>query len=114
MLFDTIFVGRSAEDALAFITEILQSSTEYSLIGKGLDGTILLWNEGARRLYGYEAAEVLGRVNSTLLHTPKDIAAGKPVQIMEAALRHGKWAGALPRVRKNGQRFLARAVLTPH
>ncbi len=34
-------------EATEFITNILQASTEYSIIGKGLDGTILLWNEGA-------------------------------------------------------------------
>src|ERR1700690_4376215 len=78
MLFDTTFVGRSSEDALAFIVEILQSSTEYSFIGKGLDGKILLWNEGARRLYGYEAEEVLGAVTAEILHAPEDIVAGLP------------------------------------
>jgi hypothetical protein len=30
---------------------LLESSTEYSVIGKDLDGKILLWNEGARRMY---------------------------------------------------------------
>lgn len=86
MLVDTAFVGRRPEDALAFIVEILQSSTEYSIIGKGLDGTILLWNEGARRLYGYEAEEVLGKATSDLLHTPEDIAAGRPAAMMEEAV----------------------------
>ena len=33
--------------------------------------------------------------------------------IMATALRDGKWEGSLNRVRKNGQRFPARAVLTP-
>ena len=44
----------STEQALDFIGNILESSTEYSIIGKNLDGKVLLWNEGARRLYGYE------------------------------------------------------------
>ena len=113
MLFDTAFVGRRPEDALAFIVEILQSSTEYSIIGNGLDGTILLWNEGARRLYGYEAEEVLGKATSDLLHTPEGIAAGRPATMMEEALRYGRWEGLVTRVRKNGKRFLARALLTP-
>ena len=30
----------------AFLQHILDSSTEYSIIGKDLDGNILLWNEG--------------------------------------------------------------------
>jgi PAS domain S-box-containing protein len=113
MLFDTTFVGRSSEDALAFIVEILQSSTEYSLIGKGLDGKTLLWNEGARRMYGYEADEILGTAASDILHPPEDIAARLPRVMMEESLRQGKWEGVLTRVRKNGQRFLARAAMTP-
>ena len=28
-------------------------SAEYSIIGKDMDGRILLWNEGARRVYRY-------------------------------------------------------------
>src|ERR1700683_4041165 len=99
-LFDATFVGGSAQDALEFFVGILQSSTDYSLIGKGLDGTILLWNEGARRLYGYEADEVLGKVTADVLHTPEDIAAGRPAQIRETVRRDGKWEGVLPRVRK--------------
>ncbi len=112
-LFDAAFVGGSPKDALEFIVSILQSSTDYSLIGKDLDGSIVLWNEGARRLYGYEAEELLGKVTSDILHTPEDVAAGRPCAIMNAALLHGKWEGILTRVRKNGERFLACAVVTP-
>ena len=59
-LFDSTIVS-TAEEALDFIGNILESSTEYSVIGKDLEGNILLWNEGARRLYGYEPEEVIGR-----------------------------------------------------
>jgi len=111
-LFDSTIVG-SAEQALDFIGNILESSTEYSIIGKDLDGKILLWNEGARRLYGYEPDEVVGKVNSSILHAPEDVAAGKPQEIIQSALREGKWEGTIVRLRKDGQRFTARVVLTP-
>src|SRR5436309_89278 len=111
-LFDSTIVG-SAEQALDFIGNILESSTEYSVIGKDLDGKILLWNEGARRLYGYEPEEVVGKANSSILHTPEDLAAGKPQELLDAALKDGKWEGTIRRLRKNGDRFTARIVLTP-
>src|SRR5213593_573107 len=111
-LFDSAIMG-STQLAFDFITNILQASTEYSIIGKGLDGKILLWNEGARRLYGYEPEEVVGKANSSILHTPEDIQAGKPREILETALRTGKWEGTVTRVRKTGERFRARIVLTP-
>src|SRR6266446_503945 len=93
-LFDDAFVG-TAEQAVDFIGNILESSTEYSIIGKDLDGKIVLWNEGARRLYGYEPEEVVGKANSSMLHAPEDVEAGKPQEILEAALRDGKWEGTL-------------------
>jgi PAS domain S-box-containing protein len=106
-------IGGEAEQAVDFIGNILESSTEYSIIGKGLDGTILLWNKGARRIYGYDPEEVVGKANSALLHTPEDVRAGVPRQLMETALRDGKWEGTITRVRKDGQRFPARVVITP-
>ncbi|HZT05533.1 MAG TPA: PAS domain S-box protein [Chloroflexota bacterium] len=111
-LFDSTAI-RDTEEALNFIENVLESSTEYSMIHKDLSGTILLWNEGARRIYGYEPDEVIGRANSDILHVPEDVMAGRPREIMEAALRDGKWEGTLNRMRKNGQRFTARVVLTP-
>ncbi|MGE5781162.1 MAG: PAS domain S-box protein, partial [Hyphomicrobiales bacterium] len=111
-LFDRALVG-SAQQAVDFIANILESSTEYSIIGKDLDGKILLWNEGARRLYGYEPQEVVGKANSAMLHTPEDVAAGRPREILEAALRDGKWEGTLTRLRRSGERFPARIVITP-
>jgi PAS domain S-box-containing protein len=111
-LFDTAIIG-DPQAAMDFITNILESSTEYSVIAKDLTGKILLWNEGARRLYGYEPDEVVGRMNSSILHTPKDVADGLPQKIMEDALKHGKFEGTVSRRRKNGDQFTARLVITP-
>jgi len=50
--------------------EQLASIVDYSddaIIGKSLDGTIINWNKGAERLYGYSAEEVIGRAISILL-----------------------------------------------
>ncbi len=96
-----------------FITNILESSTEYSVIAKDLSGKILLWNEGARRLYGYEPGEVVGKMNSSMLHTTEDVEAGLPAKIMADALRRGKFEGTISRRRKSGDLFTARLVITP-
>jgi protein-histidine pros-kinase len=111
-LFDRTLLA-SAEQALDFIGNVLESSTEYAVIGTDLGGKILLWNEGARRTYGYEPEEAVGGANASILHTPEDVRAGKPGEILDAALREGKWEGSLQRLRKNGQRFPARVVITP-
>ena len=111
-LFDGSIVS-SPQEAVDFITNILESSTEYSVIAKDLSGKILLWNEGARRLYGYEPNEVIGKLNSSILHTAEDVQAGVPLQIMDLARQMGKWEGTLSRRRKNGDQFTARVVITP-
>ncbi|HSH94096.1 MAG TPA: ATP-binding protein, partial [Roseimicrobium sp.] len=108
---DSIVVD--AQGAIGFIISILESSTEYSIIAKDLDGEILLWNEGARRLYGYEPEEVVGKANASILHIPEDVESGKHREILQAALRDGKWEGTLARIRKSGERFTARVVITP-
>src|SRR5882757_1371494 len=111
-LFDPAIIG-DPQAAMDFITNILESSTQYSVIAKDLSGKILLWNEGARRLYGYEPEEVVGKANSSILHTPEDVAAGIPSKILADALANGKYEGTLHRKRKSGEQFTARVVITP-
>jgi hypothetical protein len=48
-LFDSTLIG-DPHAAIDFITNILESSTEYSVIAKDLTGKIVLWNEGAQAL----------------------------------------------------------------
>ena len=95
----------------AFLTNILETSTGYSLIVKLLDGTILAWNEGARRNYGYTAKEMIGQ-SSRLLHAPEDVVSGRVSELHRTALRTGKAEGVFERVRKDGTRFWAAMALT--
>ena len=81
-------------------------------MAKDLDGTILAWNEGARRIYGYDAADVVGKVNAVVLHHPDDVQSGLARGILEEAGRTGKWEGELRRVRKNRSEFTAHVTIT--
>jgi PAS domain S-box-containing protein len=57
---------KRSEEARATLAAIVESSDD-AIIGKSLDGTIRTWNDGARRLYGYEAHEVIGKPITILL-----------------------------------------------
>jgi protein-histidine pros-kinase len=96
-----------------FVENVLEASTEYSIVGMDLDGTILLWNSGAQRLYGYRREEVVRKAKADVLHIPEDVVAGLPDQMRRAALADGKWEGTVTRVRSDGSRFTARVVITP-
>ena len=104
---------RQAEADANLLTDVLEASTEYSVIGLDLEGRILMWNEGARRLYGYEPEEVVGKANSAILYTLEDVAQDVPRQVLDSALRDGKWEDSISRRSKNGQYFTARVVITP-
>ena len=111
-LFDSAMLS-TVEEALEFVSNILESSTAYSIIGQDLDGKIVLWNEGARRLYGYEPEEVVGEANASILHAPEDVASGNSRELLATALKDGKWEGTIRRRKKNGQQFTALVVITP-
>src|ERR1041384_7592676 len=45
----------------------LNESADDAIISKTLDGIITSWNEGARRIFGYEAEEVVGKSVTILI-----------------------------------------------
>src|ERR1700686_2443517 len=98
-------------DHRGFLQDVLESSTEYSIIAMDRDGRILLFNEGAHRIYGYAAEEVLGK-SSRILYREEDVRAGTVEEIFKATSETGKFEGVLQRRRKNGESFPARVVLT--
>jgi len=103
---------RSPEEAVEFVAEILESATEYAIIGTDRDGTIVLWNEGARRIYGYTSEDMVGKANFNILHTPEGVAAKRPERVLKGALEDGKWDGTLIQTRKNGRRVAASITAT--
>jgi PAS domain S-box-containing protein len=95
----------------AFLDNILESSTKYSIISEDLDRRILFWNEGARRNYGYAADEIVGK-SQEVLQTPEDCASGAVDRLMEIAHAKGLAEAELQRVRKDGSQFPASVVVT--
>ncbi|HEX2250590.1 MAG TPA: ATP-binding protein [Gemmatimonadales bacterium] len=59
-----------AEEMLHQLAAIVQNSND-AIIATTLDGTVLTWNAGAERLYGYSEEEVRGR-HVSFLHSRKE------------------------------------------
>jgi PAS domain S-box-containing protein len=97
--------------ARAFVENVLESSTEYSIIAKDLDRRVLAWNKGAARIYGYDQSEVVGK-SSDMLHVPEELESGAVEALHRLALEVGKATGLFRRRRKDGTEFIARVVIT--
>jgi PAS domain S-box-containing protein len=74
----------SREFALASRLASIVESSDDAIIGKTLDGTITSWNAGAADMYGYAAAEMVGRNVAALL--PPD-RAGELAPILDRLAR---------------------------
>jgi PAS domain S-box-containing protein len=101
---------KTAEEAQARLAAIVESSPD-AIIGKTLDGIITNWNEGATRVFGYSAEEMLGRPISLII---------PPDRLEEEAriqdqLRRGEWIAPYEtvRVRKDQARIDIALTVSP-
>ena len=69
------------------------------------DGTVVYWNAAAERLYGWTAAEALGRNIAEV--TVPDVGQEVGAEIMEALRAGVPWSGGFPVRRKDGTLFPA-------
>jgi two-component system, chemotaxis family, CheB/CheR fusion protein len=90
----------------------VETVADYAIFAMDRQGHVVHWNEGAARLTGYSAADVLGyRLDA--IFTPEDRQAGTPRMELETAERFGRAADERWHVRKNGGRFWGLGVVTP-
>ncbi|MFL6682052.1 MAG: CheR family methyltransferase [Burkholderiaceae bacterium] len=94
-----------------YVRLVGQSAQDYAMLAMDLDGVITWWAQGAHRLFGYEADEILGR-NVEVLFTPEDRAAGVPKAEMQTARIHGRADDDRWMMRKDGSAFFCGGVLT--
>lgn len=91
---------------------IVHSARDYAIFLADARGVITEWPEGAERVKGYSAREVIGQPIS-LFYTPEGIAAHEPErELVEAALE-GRAERETWRVRKGGERFWVNEIDTP-
>jgi PAS domain S-box-containing protein len=84
---------------------------DYANVMLDPDGLVVSWNEGAERIKGYRAEEIIGQPFSRF-YPAEDIHNGKPVRELALAAERGSFEDEGWRVRKDGTRFLANVVIT--
>ncbi|RYF72910.1 MAG: PAS domain S-box protein, partial [Comamonadaceae bacterium] len=87
------------------------TTRDYAIITTDDGGSITSWNEGARRLFGYDEGEVLGQPVD-LIFTAADRAAGVPAQEQHTARTAGRAEDERWHQRKNGSIFFCSGVMT--
>jgi PAS domain S-box-containing protein len=99
-----------AEDAMRRLADIVQSSDD-AIISKTLEGTVVSWNPGAEKVYGYSAADMLGQSIARVFPPEQagemrrdleQVARGHPVEHFEAA-----------RMRKDGRNIVVSLRISP-
>jgi PAS domain S-box-containing protein len=106
---------RQHEEALRTSEErfrlLVDSIRDYAIFMLDETGRVRSWNQGAEAIHGYAAGEIVGHDFSTFF-LPADRAAGKPAAELAAARLQGRIEEQGWRVRRDGSRFWAKAVLT--
>ena len=107
-------VNRDITDQLASAERfqlLVESVKDYAIFLLDTGGRIRTWNEGARRIKGYDSDEIIG-THFSVFYPPEDIAAGKPDRELAIAREAGRVDDEGWRVRKDGSRFFASVVIT--
>ncbi len=91
---------------------LLASATDFAILALDLDGQVLIWNEGARRILGWTEAETQGRAGA-IIFTAEDRKAGIPEAEMRRAAEAGQSADERWHVRRDGSRFWASGEMMP-
>lgn len=107
---------KESEESLRWSEEryrsLIEQVGDYAIFMMDEKGRIVSWNEGAKRINGYTADEIIGKYFS-IFYPEEDIIKGKPAYELKIAREEGQYEEEGWRLRKDGSRFWASIVITP-
>jgi PAS domain S-box-containing protein len=106
---------RAADERLRLSEErfrlLVQGVRDYAIFMLDPAGRVVTWNEGAARINGYTASEIIGQ-HFSRFYPEEDVRAGKCDRELEIASGEGRYEEEGWRVRKDGTRFWSSVVIT--
>jgi len=91
--------------------QYVQEVREYAIFMLDPEGHVASWNEGAERIKGYREKEALG-LHISRFYLEEDQKLGIPANALHVAAAQGRFEQEGWRIRKDGTRFWANAILT--
>ena len=104
--------GANQRESSDIFRVLVEQVKDYAIFLLDKEGYVRSWNEGARRIKGYEASEIIGKHFSSF-YPQQDKDNEKPQFELRMAQDMGRYEEEGWRVRKDGSRFWANAVITP-
>jgi len=92
--------SRAVDEARAQLAAVVESSRS-GIIAVNLDGIVTAWNEGATRIYGYSAEEMIGRPIATVASPEPRVEVRERLEGVALALE--PTSQEVVRIRKDGQ-----------
>ena len=99
---------RQSEERFRLLVEGVR---DYAIFMLDPEGRVTTWNEGAQRINGYEAREILGR-HFSVFYTQEDAERGHIEEELRVAAEEGRYEEEGLRVRSDGSTFWASALIT--
>src|SRR5215217_3408238 len=101
-------VLRQSEERFRLLVEGVK---DYAIFMLDPHGYITTWNEGAKRIKGYEAEEIIGE-HFSIFYTGEDVEREHPEEELRIAAAEGQYEEERIRVRKDGSHFWASVLIT--
>jgi len=99
---------RNSEERFRLLVEGVK---DYAIFMLDTGGHVISWNQGAERIKGYRADEIIGK-HFSIFYTDKDLRSGSLERELQIAQTEGRYEEVGLRVRRDGTRFWANVVLT--
>jgi PAS domain S-box-containing protein len=90
---------------------LVEGAKDYAIFALDPEGRVLTWNEGARRMKGYEAFEIIGQ-HMSVFYPPDALERNWPQQELAITSVQGRFEDEGWRVRKDGTRFWANVIIS--
>jgi diguanylate cyclase (GGDEF)-like protein/PAS domain S-box-containing protein len=99
-----------ADEATQFQAELLAAAGQ-AIVAVNLEWNVIYWNRAAEEMYGWSAAEAIGRPSVELIH--REEGPDRHADMLEVMLLGRRWAGEYEVTRRDGSKISVFVTNTP-